>query len=106
MGLLHRIFPLVADASMILFASSCCSLLNVSSCSTYKVTPLMLTVCHEDLLRDIVGCGPRWDSTVSKSFKGEDVGTSYLEHRSKGAGGEVGDRHEPLHPSPWARTLE
>lgn len=106
MGLLYQIFPPVADASMILFGSSCCSLLNVSSCSTFKVTPLMSFVCHEDLLRDIVGCtevGTLLFLRASRERMWEYLTWSTGQ---KGAGGEMEDRHEPSHPSTWAWTLE
>lgn len=106
MGLLHQIFPPVADASMILFGSSCCSLLNVSSCSTFKVTLLMSSVCHEDLLRDIVG----WTEVGTLLFLRASRERMW-EHLTwstgrKGAGGEIEGRHEPSHLSTWAWTLE
>lgn len=105
MDRLHQIFPLVAGASMILFGSSCCSLLNVSTCSTFKVTPLMLSVCHEDLVRGIVG----WTEVGTLLFlraSRERIWERFIWSTGrKGAGGDMEDRHEPSHPSAWARPL-
>lgn len=98
MDRLHQI-PLVADASIILFGSSCCSSLNVSSCSTVEVTPLMLSVCHEDLVRGIVG----WTEVGTLLFlraSRERIWERFTWSTGrKGAGGEMEDRHEPSHPS-------
>lgn len=87
MDRLHQIFPPVADASMLLFGSSCCSLLNVSSCSTFKVAPLMLSVCHEDLLRDTVG----WTEVGTLLFlRASRERMWYLGHRSTRCWGRNG----------------
>lgn len=46
--------PPIPDSSMVLFGSSRGSLLNISSFFPSQATPLMVSVHHEDLVRDIV----------------------------------------------------
>lgn len=70
---------------------------------------MMVSICHEDLVRDTVDyteVGTLSLFVIYKTSKREDVGISCLKHRSlKALGEEIEGRREPSQSTLKARSL-
>lgn len=101
---LYQIFPAIHPRLFVW--SSCGNLLN--SFPTSQATPVMVSICHEDLVRDTVEYTEVGTLlfVIYKTLKREDVGISCLKHRSgKVLGGETEGRREPSQSTLKARPL-
>lgn len=106
---LYQIFPAIHPGLFHGFVwSSCGSLLNTSSFPISQATPVMVSICHEDLVSHTVEYTEVGTLlfVIYKTSKREYVGISCLKHRSgKVLGGETEGRREPSQSTLKARPL-